>query len=289
MADSDQKSVVFDQGDILGLIIPGAALIFGFAPLFVPLTNLGNYASKANFGSLGIVVLAASVAGQCLRVVAWTYFDKVLQQTPRRVFESLLQKLPLSEQTTIVEFVGKSYAIRFASSYRFLDLSMFSHIYGVLRNANRADGVDRMERQFRMVSGLFIAAIAISAGLLLSCSRHHEVGNLRGFIIWAIVWFGLLTVDRLVETKLATWDSRWLPYTYLVTACLMIAGVTFTVLYYNVRLSGSQALLFYGLLALATFLYVAAIRFANASASALIMSFSALIAERQQQVPTSAS
>jgi hypothetical protein len=292
---SDQKGIVFDQSDILGLIIPGAALLFGGALVFDP-KAIQAY-SSANFGSLGIVVLAALVAGQCLRVIAWTYFDKTRHATPRLVFEDVFRRQPPPEKTTIERSVVEAYAVRINYEERFWDLSMYAHIYSLLRVYGRSDSVDRMERQFRMVSGLFVASVLVGVAYVLNFKqiKPDDVTPSAWSTVTTIAWvmlglsiIALLVPSRLVNSSLKKIVSfyRLKMHAFIKVFAASMAILLFLALYgmkFLDTFADGEILILLTLFALSVFLYVGSIRFANAVASALLISFSGVIAERKNK------
>jgi hypothetical protein len=290
MADAiDQKTIIFDQADILGQIIPGAALLFGGSLLFAPQV-LRTY-SKVELGGLGVVILAALVAGQCLRVIAWTYFDKMRNKTPRRVFEDVFSRLEPRQQVAISDFVEAGNMITFGDE-RFLDLSTYAQIYALLRRSDRAEPVDRMERQFRLVSGLFVASVIVSVAYVLGFEYQWPKHHVSNWFAWGVLLLGVIALffPAKYKDRLARAIDKYFARTYgrvprlirltigICLALLATAAAAFIVaapLVTKIALLKQGVFLPVGLLALATFLYIGSIRFANAVASALLLGLSA--------------
>ncbi len=277
---ADQKGAIFDQTDVLGLIIPGGALIFGGALLFTPFQSLEPYACP-NLGTFGIVILGSLVAGQCLRVIAWTYFDKMRKSTPRRAFEDIFKHLADSERTRVIASAEHAFALRLAhSSHLFVGLSLFSHIYTLVRTYNAVEYVDRMERQFRMVSGLFAASVLVGIGYVFryGTSPASHIGK-SAFLYWLVFVAGLIALFFPAQYKNAFSQRvpsalRW--YIVAIVGLLALVEAFFSGRSADVD---SHLMVLLGLLALAVFLYVGSIRYANAVASTLIITYSAIMRE----------
>jgi len=161
-----EKTTIFDQTDILGIIVPGAGMLFGLIWIFGGTTYLSKaLSSSIQLGNLGVLVLAALVAGQCVRMIAMLAYS-LIGATPRARFGNYYEELAASDKVLFDSSLDSAYALTFEPVGRaVLYKSRYWQTLTLMSLSGRASLVSRADQQFTMVSGLAVAALiaALSA------------------------------------------------------------------------------------------------------------------------------
>lgn len=157
-----ENNKIFDQSDVLGIIVPGAGVIIGLYWVFSG-PNIPTDIFAIQLGSLGVMVLAALAAGQLLKLVAWFVYA-IPRYTPSDCFDRFLAKIPNSESSKLRLALDSAYALTFETKRG--NTTLFHgakwKMQTLLNISRRADLVDRADQRFEMLSGLSIAALVIA-------------------------------------------------------------------------------------------------------------------------------
>jgi hypothetical protein len=176
---------IFDRSDILGIIIPGAGLIFGVALVFGGPREISTL-EGLKLGALGVVVLCALVTGLCVRLVGWSFFW-LIRCTPRDAFDRYVAKLTEPDLVEFKSRLAEAYAVKFEPLGRsVLFGSTKWQVETLLAISGRASVADRPDRQFTMISGLSVALsiVALSIPLAIKtdswlASAAFDIGGLQ--------------------------------------------------------------------------------------------------------------
>ena len=170
----------FDFYEFVGVLCPGAVVVFGLAKIYPTLAPLISKECGASFGDLGFFVILSYVAGQLVQALGniieklwWVCWGGLPSNWLRSKRERLLTKEQKDELRSKFEKLTGTHINSMSSLKKKEWFVITRRMYAIVNHAGRAGRIDIFNGNYGMFRGIAAAMIFLIIASLVEIGWQH--------------------------------------------------------------------------------------------------------------------